>query len=98
MMRSLARTAQLEQEVKKWMSGFDEMSEANANLRADNERLEAENEALRKEVERLKSAISWALGEGDSDFRPREIYEGAYWWRTELRRRARPINPSQEQP
>lgn len=40
-----------------------------------------------EEVERLREAIAWALGEV-GDFRHREPGEGAYWWRTELRRRA----------
>lgn len=44
------------------------------------------------EVARLRAAITWALGEGDSDFgnnlppaRPRRAH---YWWRAELSERA----------
>lgn len=44
----------------------------------------------REEIERLRSAIEWALGMGKDGFRPRMEGEGAYWWRTELRRRALP--------
>lgn len=46
----------------------------------------------REEIERLRSAIEWALGMGRDGFRPRMDGEGAYWWRTELRRRALPNN------
>lgn len=49
--------------------------------------------ALEKQYEaenvRLKAAISWALGEGDSDFgdnMPKSA--GSFWWRKELRQRA----------
>jgi hypothetical protein len=41
---------------------------------------------LERENKRLKKAICWALGE--TDFRPRGTGEGAFWWRTELRRRS----------
>lgn len=37
----------------------------------------------------LRSAVLWALGEGD-DFPLRQDGEGAYWWRKELRERAFP--------
>lgn len=37
---------------------------------------------------RLLAAIHWALGVGDSDFRPPNDGEGRYYWRTELRARA----------
>lgn len=44
----------------------------------------------RAENERLRGAISWALGEGDSDFGDRMPADGKprYWWRSELHRRA----------
>lgn len=35
----------------------------------------------------LEDAIRWALGE-KGDFPARQEGEGAYWWRSELRRRA----------
>ena len=38
-------------------------------------------------VRKLERAIRWALGE-IGEFPPREEGRGAYWWRTELRRRA----------
>lgn len=37
----------------------------------------------------LETAIRWALGEDESGFRARRDGEGAYWWRTELRKRTR---------
>ena len=40
-----------------------------------------------KEIRRLRRALKWALGES-GDFAQRPIGAGAYWWRTELRRRA----------
>lgn len=40
-----------------------------------------------QEITRLTAAIRWALGETD-DFPPGKPDQGAYWWRTELRRRA----------
>ena len=42
---------------------------------------------LDAERDRLARAIVWALGY--TDFRAREQGEGAYWWRTELRLRAK---------
>jgi hypothetical protein len=45
-------------------------------------------EAAEQRVKVLEAAISWALGEGDSDFRTRNDVYGEYWWRTELRNRA----------
>lgn len=36
----------------------------------------------------LERAIEWALGESGEGFATRREGEGAYWWRTELRRRA----------
>ncbi len=44
--------------------------------------------ALISRVEALEGAIRWALGEGDSNFKPREDGQGPYWWRKELRKRA----------
>lgn len=44
-------------------------------------------QTLRDERDRLARAIVWALGY--TDFRAREQGEGAYWWRTELRLRAK---------
>lgn len=40
-----------------------------------------------KEIRRLRRAVKWALGE-NGDFPIRQDGQGAYWWRTELRRRA----------
>ena len=44
-------------------------------------------QTLRDERDRLAGAIVWALGY--TDFRAREYGEGPYWWRTELRLRAK---------
>jgi hypothetical protein len=38
-------------------------------------------------IERLDEAVKWALGE-NGDFAQRPEGAGAYWWRTELRKRA----------
>lgn len=67
------------------------MSESkSAALYAMIARRDVEITELRATVARLEAAISWAMGEGDSDFGDRE--EGdkqpRYWWRAELRRRA----------
>lgn len=48
---------------------------------------DAAMKTLRDERDRLARAIVWALGY--TDFRAREQGEGAYWWRTELRLRAK---------
>ncbi len=40
-----------------------------------------------RELRRLQMAVRWALGEV-GDFPMRQNGQGAYWWRTELRRRA----------
>ncbi len=42
----------------------------------------------------LLAAIRWSLGEAGSDFGPRPEGAGAYWWRTELRRRAGLLLPA----
>lgn len=50
---------------------------------------------LQAKVAKLEAAIAWALGEGDSDFGEQEpslteqLSRRPYWWRTELRQRAR---------
>ena len=43
--------------------------------------------SLSAEVFQLRNAVKWALGEGE-EFSMRPPKAGAYWWRTELRRRA----------
>lgn len=40
---------------------------------------------------KLVKLIEWALGQGDSDFPPRPVNAGSYWWRAELRRRLNEI-------
>lgn len=52
-------------------------------------------EAAEEEVQRLQSAISWALGEGD-DFPLRTEDDGPFYWRRELRQRARGKTQAQE--
>jgi hypothetical protein len=42
---------------------------------------------LRVRLELLEAAIRWACGE-EGDFKMRDIEDGPYWWRKELRRRA----------
>lgn len=39
------------------------------------------------DAERYRDAIEWALG-ANGDFPDREPGDGAYWWRSELQRRA----------
>ena len=39
-----------------------------------------------RELLTLRSAVKWALGE-EGDFAPRAEGQGAYWWRSELRKR-----------
>jgi hypothetical protein len=61
-------------------------------LRVDIKRCNAQQLALDLIAERarnraLEQAISWALGEGDSNFE-RPVGAPAYWWRSELRARA----------
>lgn len=47
----------------------------------------ASHAAQAERIASLEAAIRWALGESD-DFPTRETGQGAYWWRTELRRLA----------
>lgn len=55
------------------------------------ELLEKKVSELEEENVRLRSAIEWALGEGDSNFGETENRPaGAFWWRKELRTRAFP--------
>lgn len=44
--------------------------------------------ALEKQNREYRAAIEWALGE-NGDFRTQEDGEGKYYWRKELRKRAR---------
>lgn len=45
-----------------------------------------------QENKRLRDAISWALGEGDSDFGESKPENApVFWWRKELRRRAESV-------
>lgn len=62
----------------------------------DADALRAQLAAANERAERAEKAIAWALGESD-EFPPREPGQGAYWWRTELRRRARAANDAAEQ-
>jgi hypothetical protein len=48
---------------------------------------EAELQRVADAHNKLRMAVRWALGEV-GDFGPRPEGVGAYWWRTELRRRA----------
>jgi len=58
----------------------------------DNEMTDNCCRLLREEVKRLRSAISWALGEGDSDFGMHKPKDATiYWWRKELRQRAESV-------
>jgi hypothetical protein len=41
----------------------------------------------RKRIQQLEGAIRWACGE-IGEFPPRKEGQGAFWWRSELRRRA----------
>lgn len=53
-------------------------------------RVAANNRRLADALERAEKGIEWALGEGDSDFRPREPGEPPYYWRKRLREITRP--------
>ncbi len=68
-----AEIARLKAEVIDWKQGSD----VEARL----------HDEARAEVGRLKDAVRWALGE-NGNFSPRERGQGAYWWRSSLRRRA----------
>lgn len=41
-----------------------------------------------RERDQLRDAVNWALGVGDSNFRPPLDGEGRYYWRAELSNRA----------
>lgn len=59
-------------------------------------KLERSNHALTARVKELEGALRWALGE-EGEFPFRAEVQGAYWWRTELRRRALlPATPKDE--
>jgi len=77
--------------LHKALNRMREMHEAyNHASTEDSKRLAAWRDeviALRDERDRLARAIVWALGY--TDFRAREHDEGPYWWRTELRLRAK---------
>lgn len=51
---------------------------------------EAASASKDERIAALEAAISWALGEGDSDFGDNKPENAKpFWWRTELRARAR---------
>jgi len=50
--------------------------------------MKARAELAETRVAELEAAITWALGAGE-DFQPRPEDKGAYWWRSELQKRAR---------
>lgn len=68
---------------------LEEIRKGRANtLRAlDFQLLLAHIEAQAEVIEWYEQAILWALGE-NGDFRLRPKGAGAYWWRTELRKKA----------
>ena len=43
---------------------------------------------LRERNKELEETITWALV-SNGDFKPRGTNDGAYWWRTELQKRAK---------
>jgi hypothetical protein len=55
-----------------------------------------ERDAAVAERDALRAAVEWALGEV-GEFPPRKPGEGAYYWRTELRRRAASSAPAEPQ-
>lgn len=58
----------------------------------------AERDALAARLAVMDAAIDWALGEGDSDFGDNKPENAKpFWWRTELRRRAREARASAEE-
>lgn len=60
-----------------------------AALEAEARQSALAREAQHREIGRLRSAIAWALGNGDSNFGDYEPKNAPrYWWRGELRRRA----------
>lgn len=61
--------------------------------------LKRESAGAHQRVSELENAIAWALGE-NGDFPPCPEGAGAYWWRTELRKRcaAQPNEKAHPQP
>ena len=67
------------------------ISEQAEKLRFSHDRigeLKSELAASQQRVAELEEAIKWALGE-NGEFVGREVGQGAFWWRTELRRRSK---------
>ena len=58
--------------------------------------LELDYAGAHKRVAELESAILWALGE-HGHFEQRKEGQGAYWWRTELRKRCAALPNDQAQ-
>ena len=98
-LRSLGTTetpvAVLWEDARDLLAECDRLRAENASLWETLNRIGDERQAFcyerneaRAENAALREAIAWALGES-GNFPPREDGEGAYWWRTELRKRAR---------
>jgi chromosome segregation ATPase len=95
--------AELETEIATLQERITREEETSRLLRAVNIKYEqriaaqaAEIAELNERIGVLENAVRWACGE--TDFRLRREKEGHYWWRTELRERAKVpyIPPAQE--
>ncbi len=88
-------------EIEKQIERIKALESDCARLLSDNKMLLAQHERDNKiyldvcarekklydENARLRGAILWALGETE-EFKVREAGDGAYWWRTELRKKS----------
>lgn len=74
----------VEQDIPTIMDAYADhcTAQKDAELTAERTR----REAAERELKELREAIGWALGEID-DFPERQPGQGAYWWRSELRKR-----------
>jgi hypothetical protein len=59
----------------------------NPELAQERQRYDRMVDSFTRDTKRLHDAIRWALGE-EGTFAERPPGKGAFWWRTELRRRA----------
>lgn len=92
--RDLAFIAHARQDVPDLLAALaaadrhnDLLTDANAAQLRMMEGLGEKLAAAEQENQRLTMAVRWALGEV-GEFRDRGPRDGAFWWRTELRRRA----------
>lgn len=87
--------AQLQATLAAREARIAEMEALQTKLSHEWSKMRDERDAAVQEAARLREAVMWALGY--CSFKPRDVGEGPYWWRKELRGRAFPDGVTEKQ-